>query len=103
MLEMIRDPSFPPTESDWQVGKRMMKPFLLLGVDPEDIAHMYFDLGSPKCIVTALTSIRDYSDRNKSPTFEIDVLVEAVKEYFMNVAKKDVKSLRFELDSPTFG
>ena len=92
-LKLIQDPSFPFAESEWQKATRMMEPFLLLGMDADDIAHMYFDLGSPPCIVTALTSTREHSDQNESPSFDIDILVAAVKEYFLNLAKKDVKRL----------
>eukprot|EP01082_Thalassiosira_pseudonana_P012155 g10894.t1 g10894 contig40:55360-55953(+) len=72
---------------------RMMKPFVPIGHDADDYAHMYADLGRPDDIVAKLNSFHQLSDIGSSQdsTFIIDVLIASVEEYFTNHAKDDVK------------
>ena len=85
--------SFPATESKWTTAKRIMSPFVPVGGDPEDYAHIHADLGRPADIVAKLSSITKLSDisSNQDSTFITDVLLASVDEYFVNHAKDDVK------------
>ena len=47
-LRAAQSSSFPPTESKWQTALRIIKPFVPIGGDVEDYAHMHADLGRPK-------------------------------------------------------
>ena len=92
-LRAARSSSFPPTESKWQIAVRIIKPFVPIGGDVEDYAHMHADLGRPDDIISKLTGITKLSDTstNEEYTFIIDVLLASVDEYFINHAKDDVK------------
>ncbi|EED87374.1 predicted protein [Thalassiosira pseudonana CCMP1335] len=84
---------FLQAESKYQMSLRMMKPFVPIGHDADDYAHMYADLGRPDDIVAKLNSFHQLSDIGSSQdsTFIIDVLIASVEEYFTNHAKDDVK------------
>eukprot|EP01082_Thalassiosira_pseudonana_P006636 g5730.t1 g5730 contig20:2222-2935(-) len=84
---------FLQAESKYQMSIRMIKPFVPIGHDADDYAHMHADLGRPDDIVAKLNSFHQLSDIGSSQdsTFIIDVLIASVEEYFTNHAKDDVK------------
>ena len=72
---------------------RLLKPFVPIGGDVEDYAHIHADLGRPDDIISKLNGIAKFSDisSNQESTFITDVLLASVDEYFINHAKDDVK------------
>ena len=92
-LRAVRSSLFPPAESKWQTAVRLLKPFVPIGGDVEDYAHIHADLGRPDDVVSKLNGITKFSDisSNQESTFITDVLLASVDEHFMHHAKDDVK------------